>query len=55
MSKYGIALVAYSDLDNRPMYLLMVNRMDALSLNPGYTGDIQDYQCDLLKTTRVLG
>lgn len=55
MDKYGIALVAYNDIDNRPMYLFMANRLDVLALNPGYTGDIQDYQCDLLKTTKVLG
>lgn len=53
MEKYGLALVAYTDYNDRPMYLLLANRLDIFGLNAGHTGDIQDYQCDLLKTENL--
>lgn len=54
MGRYGLALVAYTSKTHVPMYLLLANKLDILALNLGYTGDIQDYQCDLLKTADML-
>ncbi|VFS53155.1 CDP-diacylglycerol diphosphatase [Budvicia aquatica] len=54
MGSYGLALVPYTSNTHVPMYLLLANKLNILSLNLGYTGDIQDYQCDLLKTTGKL-
>lgn len=50
MGKYGMALVPYRDKNKQPMYLMLANKVDVMDLNLGYTGDIQDYQCDLLNT-----
>lgn len=54
MASYGLALVPYTSSTHVPMYLLLANKLNILSLNLGYTGDIQDYQCDLLKTAGKL-
>ncbi|MDR0806768.1 MAG: CDP-diacylglycerol diphosphatase [Enterobacteriaceae bacterium] len=59
MGEYGIALVAYNkkDFKNKtsvPMYLMLVNKVDLLGLNLGYAEEIQDYQCDLVKTSQML-
>ncbi|WP_159565941.1 CDP-diacylglycerol diphosphatase [Budvicia diplopodorum] len=54
MGMYGLALVAYTSKNRVPMYLLLANKFDLLALDFGYTGDIQDYQCDLLKTADKL-
>ncbi|WP_157952963.1 CDP-diacylglycerol diphosphatase [Limnobaculum parvum] len=53
MEKYGLALVAYTGHNNMPMYLLLANRLDIFGMNVGHTSDIQDYQCDLLKTENL--
>ncbi|SFC10956.1 CDP-diacylglycerol diphosphatase [Pragia fontium] len=53
MAKYGIALVPFTNKANTSMYLMLANRLDILGLNLGYTGDIQDYHCDLLKTSQI--
>lgn len=50
MGKYGMALVPYRDKNKKPMYLMLVNKVDVMDLNLGYTGDLLDYQCDLLNT-----
>lgn len=54
MGRYGLALVAYTSKTQVPMYLLLANKLDIFALNLGYTGDIQDHQCDLLKTADKL-